>query len=96
MDTNIATFPAEHPNTATMSPASHNAPTEASANQREETSMPEDRGNGETRGNRGYSRNYSKGNAKGRGAPSGRTRRPDMGRAEWRYLNRRCPILSPD
>lgn len=45
--------------------------------------MPEDRGNGETRGNRGYSRNYSKGNAKGRGAPSGRTRRPDMGRAEW-------------
>lgn len=95
MDTSTPNIPAEHPDSATMASASHNASTEASASQAEETSMRDDRGDSGARCDRGHTRNYSKGNANGRGAPSRRTRRSDMGRAEWRYLNR-YRILSPD
>lgn len=80
----------------TMAFASRSAPTEAFANQMDEKSMPEDRGSGGTRGNQGHKRNLSKEISKERRASGGRTRRSDMGRAEWRYLSRRSPIFCPN
>lgn len=96
MDTNTTASAAEHTETATMASASHDAPVEASTSQTAETSMHEDRASGGTRGNRGHTRDYSRGSSKGCRTPGARTRRSDMGRAQWRYLPRRYLILSLD
>lgn len=60
------------------------APVEASGNQMEEKHIPENRQGKRT--HRTQSRSNQRGNAHGGGAPGGRNKKSDMGRAEWRYV----------
>lgn len=67
-----------------MASTSVTTPVEASGNQMEEKHVPENRQGKRT--HRTQSRSNQRGNAHGRGAPGGRNKKSDMGRAEWRYL----------
>lgn len=59
-------------------------PVEASGNQMEEKPISENRHGKRT--HRTQSRSNQRGNTHVRGAPGGRNKKSDMGRAEWRYV----------
>lgn len=64
-------------------------PVEGSGNQVEENNISENRQGKRTHGPQ--SRSNQRGNTQRRGAPGGRNKKSDMGRAEWRYVALRYP-----
>lgn len=69
-------------------------PVEASGNQMEEKLIPESMHGKRT--HKTLSRSNQRGNTHGRGAPGGRNKKSDMGRAEWRYVALAYPFFSAD
>lgn len=77
-----------------MASTPETTPVEASGNHMEEKLIPENRHGKRT--HRTQLRSNQRGNTQGRGAPGGRNKKSDMGRAEWRYVALTYPFFSAD